>query len=239
MDASNNQSGVTGGGSAAVVGLVVLLVAAAVALRWMTATLSQGTPAGGRGAAITPGVVRPPSPQDHRRGPANAPITVVEYVDLECPYCKQFHATLLAFINQPTLAGHVAWVYRHLPVAEVHPKARREAEAAECAGELGGDDKFWAYVDRVFAVTPSNNGLDPAQLPVIAGQLGLDRDAFLTCLDSGRHRARVDADADEAYRAGAEGTPFTVVLGPTGRAYPISGVVSPEELALIVAQVAQ
>ncbi len=227
------------GGSGAVIGLVVLLVAAAVALRWMATTLSQGTPAGGSGAPIAPGVVRPPSPQDHRRGPANAPITLVEYVDLECPYCKQFHETLLAFVNQPVLNGQVAWVYRHLPVAEVHSRAQREAEAAECAGELGGDGKFWAYVDRVFAVTPSNNGLDPAQLPAIAEQLGLDRDAFLTCLDSGNSRARIDADADEAARAGASGTPFTVVVGAGGRSQPINGVISPEELALIVAQVAQ
>src|SRR3990167_3200829 len=73
--------------------------------------------------------------------------------------------------------GKAAWVYRHFPIEQLHPvKARAEAEALECANELGGNKAFWAYLDKLFEVTPSNNQLDLALLPEIAGYVGLEKE---------------------------------------------------------------
>ena len=101
-------------------------------------------------------------------------------------------------------------MFRHFPIVEIHPKAPKEAEATECAAELGGEAKFWAYLDRLYEITPSNNRLDPAELPRIAQHVGLTRAPFEQCLKSGRHAARVAADVADALASGAPGTPYSV-----------------------------
>lgn len=165
------------------------------------------------------GLLRPIDPsRDHIRGEANAPVTIVEYSDTECPFCKTFHPTLQQVIRE--YDGKVRWVYRHLPLDALHPKARKEAEATECAGEQG---KFWEYLDKIFEVTPSNNGLDPAQLPQIAGDVGLDVKAFETCLNSGKFAQHIQEDITDAEKAGGRGTPYSVILGPQDEKIPFSG----------------
>ncbi|MFA5827709.1 MAG: thioredoxin domain-containing protein, partial [Candidatus Paceibacterota bacterium] len=133
--------------------------------------------------------VRAISATDHIRGDINAPIKIVEYSDTECPFCKRFHVTMQQVMNEYGKNGKVAWVYRHSPIDSLHPKARKEAEATECANELGGNDKFWEYIDRVYEITPANNGLDPLELPKIATYVGLNVTDFNTCLDSGKYAA--------------------------------------------------
>ncbi|HEY9480883.1 MAG TPA: DsbA family protein [Candidatus Paceibacterota bacterium] len=168
-------------------------------------------------AAPTPIKLTPITSQDHIRGTMNAKVTIVEYSDLECPFCKQYHAAIKeALAGYP--AGTVAWVYRHFPLS-IHPKAQKEAEATECAAAQGGNEAFWKFVDRVFEVTPSNNKLDEAQLPVIAREIGLNVQTFQTCLNSGTYKAKVDAQAKSGATAGVTGTPMTFVVskkGPVG-----------------------
>jgi protein-disulfide isomerase len=101
--------------------------------------------------------VAPVSPDDHIVGNINAKIIIVEYSDLECPFCKVFHNTMHQVVEANN--GDVAWVYRHFPIPQLHPKAFRQAEATECAWEQGGNEAFWKYTDRIFEITPSNNGL--------------------------------------------------------------------------------
>jgi len=163
--------------------------------------------------------------RDHIRGTSDARVTLVEYSDLECPFCKQFHVTLQRAFQE--YGGKVRWVYRHFPLDTLHPKARKEAEASECAGEQG---KFWEYADRLFEVTPSNNGLDPAQLPVIARDVGLDVAGFEVCLKSGKHAQRIQEDLADAEKAGGQGTPYTVILGPNNLTIPFSGAQPYENL---------
>ncbi|MEK7118005.1 MAG: thioredoxin domain-containing protein [Patescibacteria group bacterium] len=112
-------------------------------------------------------------PEDHVLGNTNADVLMVEYSDPECPFCKRFHETMHQVVDHYGKNGNVAWVYRHYPIDQLHSKARKEAEAMECASEQGGNDAFWKYADKLFEVTPSNNGLDAAQLPVIAAMVGL------------------------------------------------------------------
>lgn len=165
--------------------------------------------------------MRDVSSDDWIKGDRNAPVKIVEYSDLECPFCQRIHATLQQIVDE--YDGEVAWVYRHAPLEQLHSKAPREAEAAECAGELGGNDAFWAFVDRVFEISPTNNGLLDSQLPEIAAYAGLNRTAFLNCLESGRHADKVASDLQDAFSAGLQGTPYSVVIGPDGTKYPVSG----------------
>lgn len=149
---------------------------------------------------------------DYILGNPEAPIKVIEYSDLECPFCKEFHSTMHQVMEYYGDGGQVAWVYRHFPLAQLHSKAPQEAQAAECAGELGGNEAYWRFIDRVFEVTPSSNGLDLSQLPVIAGEVGLNVNAFNQCLSSGKYAKKVSDSYAEAIGLGAQGTPFTLVM---------------------------
>lgn len=167
--------------------------------------------------------VRPVGKDDHVRGNPNAPVTLIEYSDFECPFCKRFHATLKQVVDESK--GQVKWVYRHFPLDQLHPvKARKEAVAAECAAELGGNEAFWKFADRFYELTPSNNQTDLDRvLPQIAREIGLDAAQLASCLASGRHEQRVEADYRNAVATGGNGTPWSIVVSKSGRAYPLSG----------------
>ncbi|MFN3692876.1 MAG: DsbA family protein [Candidatus Paceibacteria bacterium] len=160
---------------------------------------------------------------DHIKGDINAPVKIVEYSDTECPFCKRFHSTMQAIVDDPKNKRNVAWVYRHFPLDQLHQKARKEAEATECAAELGGNDGFWKYLDRMMEITPANDGLDVAELPKIAAYAGLNVTAFNECLASGRHAATVEAHVQNAIATGGRGTPWSIVVGPDGKKYPLNG----------------
>lgn len=166
--------------------------------------------------------MRPISESDHIRGDPNAPVKIVEYSDMECPFCKRFHPTMQRVVEE--YDGKVAWVYRHFPLDAIHSKARSEARAAECAGELGGPDAFWRYVDRFFELTPSNNQTDTQTiLPQIAGEIGLEVNQFSTCLASGKYNDRIQDDLDNAMATGGNGTPWSIIVTAGGKKYPLSG----------------
>jgi protein-disulfide isomerase len=160
--------------------------------------------------------------RDHIRGDRAAPVTLVEYSDFECPFCKRFHPTVKRIVDES--GGRLKWVYRHFPIDEIHPKARKEAAASECAAELGGNEAFWKFADRFFELTPSNNNTDiDAVLPQIAGELGIDKAKFASCLASGRHDRRVEEDYQNAVGTGGRGTPWSIIVSKNGRIYPLSG----------------
>lgn len=159
--------------------------------------------------------VSPVSASDHIRGSIDAPIKLIEFSDAECPFCKRFHETMREIVE--SYSGKVAWVYRHFPLDGLHAKARKEAEALECANELGGNGKFWEYLDRLFEITPSNDGLNLAELPKIAEYVGLDRAQFEKCLNSGKYAEHVAEDLADAQRSGGSGTPYTIIIGKKGR----------------------
>ncbi len=165
----------------------------------------------------------PVTSNDHIRGDANAPVKIVEYSDTECPFCKRFHTTMQQVMDEYGKNGKVAWVYRHFPLDQLHSKARKEAEATECAAELGGNDKFWSYLDRLMEITPANNGLDPAELPKIASYVGLDAAKFNECLSSGKYAQKIEEHVQNATATGGNGTPWSIVVGTKDKKYPLSG----------------
>lgn len=165
----------------------------------------------------------PVSSDDHIRGNPDAAVKIVEYSDTECPFCKRFHTTLQQVMDEYGDSGKVAWVYRHFPLDQLHSKARKEAEATECAAELGGNDGFWKYLDRLMEVTPANNGLDLAELPKIATFVGLNEAKFNECLNSGKYASKIEAHVQNAVATGGSGTPWSIVVGPNDKKYPLSG----------------
>ena len=171
--------------------------------------------------------ILPISDKDWVRGNKNAKISIVEFSDLECPFCKSFHPTLEQLLKE--YPNDVQWAYRHFPLTSIHSKAPKEAEAAECAGSLGGNDKFWQFVDKVYAITPSNNGLDPAELPKIAQQIGLNQGKFNDCLNSGKFTQKIADSTRAGIAAGTQGTPYSVIMYGDQK-IPVGGAVPYEQL---------
>ncbi len=169
------------------------------------------------------GQMTPVTSGDHIRGNPDARVVIVEYSDFECPFCKRFHETMKEASAE--YGDNVAWVYRHFPLDQLHPvKARKEATAAECANELGGNDAFWKYADRFFELTPSNNQTDiETVLPQIAKEIGLDAAKFASCLASGKYDAHIEENVQNATATGGNGTPWSIVVTKSGKKYPLSG----------------
>jgi len=165
----------------------------------------------------------PITTEDHILGNPNAEVIIVEYSDTECPYCKVFHQTMHRIISEYGKDGKVAWIYRHFPIASLHSKAPNEAQATECAAELGGNDTFWKFIDLLYSRTDSNNTLDPAELPKIAKDVGLDQKKFNECLSSGKYATKVASQVVDAQKAGAEGTPHSVLVTKNGQKIAIKG----------------
>ena len=167
--------------------------------------------------------VRPVSADDHVRGNPNAPVVIVEYSDFECPFCKNFDKTMNKVMDEYGKDGKVAWVYRHFPLEQLHSKARGEAIASECIAELGGEDAFWKFSDRWYELTPSNNQTPDTVLPQIVKELGIDKTAFDKCINSGKYDKKIDNDIANAVETGGQGTPWSIVIAPNGKTYPLSG----------------
>ncbi len=156
--------------------------------------------------------MKPATEDDHILGNPNAKIVIVEYSDTECPFCKNFHDTMHQVIDEYGKDGKVAWVYRHFPLAQLHSKAHKQAEATECAFDQGGNTAFWTYIDKVFEITPSNNGLNMDKLPEIAEQMGLDRIEFERCLNDGDNEEKVANSVTDAFTSGGRGTPHNIMI---------------------------
>lgn len=147
---------------------------------------------------------------DHINGSSKARILLVEYSDMECPYCKKFHPTAQQIVDN--FKGEVAWVYRHLPLV-FHANAQKEAEASECANELGGNSAFWKYTNAIFARTNSGGtGFALEDLTPLAEEIGLDSAKFQTCLDSDKYVERIKNDSLTATGLGVTGTPGNILL---------------------------
>lgn len=156
-------------------------------------------------------VRRVSSTRDHIYGDPNAPISLIEYSDFECPFCKRFHTTPKQIVK--AYGGKVNWVYRHFPLSFHNPGATKEAEASECANALGGSDAFWRYADAIYERTKSNgHGFPLDKLVPLATEIGLDGAQFKQCLDSGKFAARVQADVTEGAHIGVTGTPANILL---------------------------
>lgn len=193
--------------------VAAIIIAAAIFFGWRGASLPANNAAASEPQSAAVAVaLNPISAEDHIRGNPDAPFVLVEYSDTECPFCQTFHTTMKQALEEYGKDGTLAWVYRHFPIDSRHPKARKEAEATECAAELGGNTGFWNFVDHIFEITPANNGLDPTELPKIAAFVKLDAQKFGACLASGKYAEHIERDYQSGLTAGASGTPFNILV---------------------------
>ncbi len=169
-------------------------------------------PSGGAlpsGGAPTPAgaPVKAVSDADHVKGKQDAKVTLIEYSDFECPFCKRFVPTIEQALAE--FPNDVRVVYRHFPLRSIHPNAQKAGEAAECAGKIGGGGKFWEMHDKLFAAATFN--VDA--MKTMAKEIGLDQGKFNTCLDGNEMAEKVNTDFNEGGASGVEGTPATFVNG--------------------------
>jgi protein-disulfide isomerase len=147
----------------------------------------------------------PVSARDHSQGPADAPLTLVEYGDFECPHCGRAHPIIKEV--QRRLGSRLRFVFRHFPLAEIHRHANHAAEAAEAAGT---HQKFWEMHDALFE---HQHQLDDRHLAQYAAGLGLDAQALLDELTSHVHADHVRKDFLSGVRSGVNGTPTFFING--------------------------
>ena len=160
--------------------------------------------------------IDPVTSADHKRGAAKPDVTIVEYCDLEGPFCARFHNTMKSVVAK--YDGEVQWVFRHFPLTSIHPNAQRLAEAAECAADQG---KFWEIVDLMYEEYPANATEDG--LRAMAKDAGANGDKLISCVNSGKHTAKVNRHAKGAQTSGGRGTPHSVAIGSDGSMITIAG----------------
>lgn len=145
---------------------------------------------------------------DHIRGNPSAPVTIVEFSDLQCPFCQRFHPTLQKALAE--YGDQVRWVYKHFPLDAIHPNARPAAEASECVAEQKGNDGFWQFVDGVFE---NQSRIGPDLYRELAQNIGLNMAQFDDCVSSRKYKQKVEDQYQEGVAAGVRGTPGSFVNG--------------------------
>jgi protein-disulfide isomerase len=150
-------------------------------------------------------LAKPVDQTDHVLGPEDAPVTLVEYGDFQCPHCRAAHFYLKNVLA--AMGDDVRFVFRHMPLTQIHPMAQPAAEAAEAAGAQG---KFWPMHDAIYE---NQDLLSPALLTRLGQRLGLDMQRFIDDVQSHRLLPRVKEDFMSAVRSGAAGTPSFFING--------------------------
>ena len=177
-------------------------------------------------------IFRAPSLQDHTLGNPAAPVRVVEYCDMDTPYCKQFEGVMEAIVAAYGPSGQVSWTYRHFPNAEAHATASRDAQAAECAAAEGGSRAFFGFLDAWSAATTT----DASAYATVAAALSLPADDFQTCISTGTFADEVQKSYDEAVAAGADGAPYTVISITGKEPFVVSGALPFDGMNAVIKQ---
>ncbi len=191
------------------------------------ASLTNGTSSqasvGNVNTSVRPAIPQLETDDDPYLGPAEANVIVVEFIDYQCPFCKQ------AFSPMRELAlaysDRVKFIVRDFPLTDIHSQAQPAAEAAGCA-EAQGLEKFWAYHDKLYL---NQDALAENLYPILAEQAGLDRAAFAACLASGERKAEITADYLDGAAAGVRGTPTYFINGRI-----VQGVIPKDKFAKVL-----
>jgi formate-nitrite transporter family protein len=164
-------------------------------------------------SASSPPVLRPEvSDRDHVRGPADAPVTLVEYGDFQCPHCERAHHVLPLVLSR--LGDRVRFVFRHFPISESHPNAVHAAEAAESVAAAVGEKGFWRMHDLMYDhQLDGDDSLDDRHLEAYAKRAGADPAGVARDLAAGTYEVRVKEDFMNGVRSGVNGTPTFFVNG--------------------------
>ncbi len=157
-----------------------------------------------QGAPAPQQIVNPDLTGTYAKGPANAPVTIVEYSDFQCPFCGRATPTIEAVTKK--YGDKVRLIYKHFPLS-FHPNAQPAAEASECAGEQG---KFWQFHDKLFA---NQETLSADNYKLWAKELGLDLTKFNSCVDTRKYQQKVQTQFSQGSADGVSGTPTFYING--------------------------
>lgn len=218
MDDGDRDRGLENGRWLVPVSIIIAGAIIAMAIVYVNGGLRRGAATAGLPAAPPPAALpgAPSADDDPALGNPAAPVTIIEFSDFQCPFCRQFFRETLPRLNEQYIrAGRVRFVYRDFPLASIHELAATYAEAAECADDQG---QFWAMHDKIFQEQDRRgagtiSGVTAADVKRWATEIGLDGAAFESCLDSGTHRAEVAKDFADGQAAGVTGTPTIFING--------------------------
>ncbi|ANF89285.1 hypothetical protein A7J50_5971 (plasmid) [Pseudomonas antarctica] len=164
----------------------------------------------------------------HIYGSMDAQFTLVEFSDLECPYCKRFHDTPKQMADKSD--GRINWEWQNYPLAFHNPVAEVAAHAAECVGEIAGNKAFWAFTGEWFARTQLN-GQGVEDVERLVQEVGAPLEDYRQCMDSGKYKALIESQAKKGTNMGVTGTPATVVVDNlTGNKLLVKGAQSTQVL---------
>ena len=161
---------------------------------------------------------------DHIQGDKNADVLLIEYSDLQCPFCGSFQPTAEKIYSE--YKGKVALVYRHFPLDTIHPKARPAAVASECVASLGGNKSFWEFIGKIFA--DQTGALD--KLSDIAKQVGVNTADLDKCIAEKKMDSKVEEQYQGGSAAGVNGTPASFLVNKKGEVWLISGALPFEQM---------
>jgi len=190
----------------------------------------SGAPAAA--SADNTGLVNEVTDQDNVKGNLNGDIKIVEFSDFDCVFCARFHDTMNEIVAENT---DVAWAYRHFPIEQLHPQATAVAVASECVAKIGGNDAFWIFADGYFAAKSAGAqvALD-VLVPELVAAAGVESGVFASCFENGETLAQVQEDVDNATATGGRGTPWSILIGPSGKTYPINGALPKQAVEQLI-----
>jgi len=181
------------------------------------------------------GKIKEVSNDERIRGNKNAKITLVEYSDFECPFCQRFHPITQELMK--TYGDKIRLVFRDYPLP-FHANAQKEAEAGRCIAELGGNEAFWSYTDKIFERTASNGtGFALTDLGPLAKEVGVNQQSFQQCLDTGKYAKAVKDEVADGNAAGVNGTPTTFVIDSKGKTQMLVGAQPVDAFKTVIEQV--
>jgi protein-disulfide isomerase len=191
------------------IGVIALLVIAVRSGITGNVVADNIVPTGNDGPSNVPSVVDVSEDDDVVLGDVDAPVTIIEFSDYECPFCGRFVLNTLPQLKEEYIdTGKVKLIYRDFPLS-FHQDAQKAAEATEVARELGGDEAYWQMHDKIFETAQ----MTVADLKGYARDFGLDGTAFDSLLDSGKYADEVQNDFQDGQKAGVSGTPTFFVNG--------------------------
>lgn len=181
-------------------------------------------------------IIQPVTAKDYVEGNPDAKVTLVEYSDFECPDCQYFHPTLNKLLSY--YGNKIRLVSRRFPLPQ-NQNAEKEAEAALCAGKLGGNNIFWKFSDLIFnkvSPTGEGRGLSLTLLPIFAKDVGINVNNFTKCLNTGEMASTVSSEKADAVSSGVNQLPSTFVIDKKGSTILISGNQSFDLMKTIIDQ---
>lgn len=178
------------------------------------------------------GKIDPVTADDHVRGNPDAAIKVVEFSDFDCPFCSRFHDAMKTVVEK---YDDVAWVYRQFPLEQLHPQAPTVALTSECVAELGGNDAFWKFADEYLAARGAGDRTGSIELAnKVASKIGVNAQKLTACVESGELAAAVQSDMNDATETGGRGTPWSIIIAPSGKTYAINGALPQQTIEQLI-----